>query len=420
MKILWICVALVVSLKYRKDDIQIILKSQDLKNLAQEQIISEAKAVEIWDYLVTSAEENGNVYNIEDDDKNYYLFGIIPVLSIFYGIGSYVILGLFFGSVLSCYERKSSIGLLLSSLLFAFLLYLGGSTLYEHTDSGLISSILLIACCISWAMCLHSLLILFGYTSMDLESGLIVPSDNINIALIMSLFTAWVAYCLSFCCPFPLIQVPFYLGIIYAGYLIAYKLHGKMPLCTQPFWCVFMVSYSSVIMFYLYLAGDKAFLYTSDYKSMSIKIDFRLVGYIVNGFIITVLSPIIIYVNYFEEYQEFKQDYLNFQLMQAKITENPLRYRKWIPKDILVLFLNVFYILLAFWGISQRVWCMIIYGYLGLSLSMSFLPRSPYNFPDRIIYPCIYLFLIFIPASLDKIEDKFSPQIVSFFPDTFI
>ncbi|CAG9330941.1 unnamed protein product [Blepharisma stoltei] len=406
---------------YYKGDVKLILGVNDMKSLVQSGELTISKAMEIWESLVKRAEEADTIYNPETQgDDTYYLFGIIPVLSIFYGIGSYAILGLFAGTMSTCYSNRSAVSLCLSSLFFAFLLYMGGTILYENTGSGLISSILLIACCLSWAMFLHSILIFLKYSDMEPEIETFNIEHNIGVKAFTAIFISWVSYILSFCCPFPLVQLPFYIGIAYIGYLIGLKLHPKMPLRLQPFWCVFVLLYSGIILAYLYLAGDRAFLYKDDYESMDRKVDFRLVGYIFNGALISVLLPVLVYVNYFGEYEEFKRDYLNFVLINDKIAQNPGGYRNWCTKDMLVLGLMIFYIFLSFFGFKQRVWCLVIYGYAGISIGTSFLPRTNSFFPDRALYTAILLFQVIVSSFLNNIEDTFSPQIISFFPDTIV
>lgn len=67
------------------------------------------------------------------------LFGIISVLTLFYGIGSYIVAFIFLKIVEYCYVEKSQKTLLIIAPIFSVIFYLSGYTLHHSQGSDTIA-----------------------------------------------------------------------------------------------------------------------------------------------------------------------------------------------------------------------------------------------------------------------------------------
>ena len=86
------------------------------------------------------------------------LFGIISVLTLFYGIGSYIVAFIFLKLVEHCYTEKSQTTLLMIAPIFSIVFYASGYTLHHSQGSDTIAGGLFVLHIVANGVIVHCML----------------------------------------------------------------------------------------------------------------------------------------------------------------------------------------------------------------------------------------------------------------------
>mmetsp|Transcript_27767 Transcript_27767/g.5084 ORF Transcript_27767/g.5084 Transcript_27767/m.5084 type:complete len:128 (+) Transcript_27767:307-690(+) len=116
------------------------------------------------------------------------IFGIISILSILYGLGTFVSFGIFLNFVSKQYEDNSAYKLIIINLIGTLLFYSAGVALHHGLNSGLISSILLLCSSLSFLFLVHGMLIVLKISSFEVSYEDIFPGEK-NTAKVIILST---------------------------------------------------------------------------------------------------------------------------------------------------------------------------------------------------------------------------------------
>lgn len=126
------------------------------------------------------------------------IFGIISILSILYGLGTFVSLLIFISLVNKYYEENSAYKLIIVNVIGTLLFYSAGVALHHGLNSGVISSILLLCSCFSFLFLVHGLLIVMKMSSFEISLNDLFPGDNNKAKLIVLLTNLIYGYFVCF------------------------------------------------------------------------------------------------------------------------------------------------------------------------------------------------------------------------------
>jgi hypothetical protein len=412
---------------FYKPDTEAIIGVDDLEFLISKGILDRAQALIMWEALLRRAEEDSH-HKLSNSgfhrDSDHMILGMISVLSIFYGLGSYVIVTLFGVLAVSYYKQQASLSLFVISSFFATLFYAGGVSLHVGHGSGLISACLLLCCCIAVLISFHMILVFVNLADMQVTEEDVLPFHGFRQKFLCCIVAIGVSYMLSLQCDFPLVQLPFFVAITYIITMIGLKLHSRMPLFLQPFWIFGLFAYAIGVMIYIHYTGKEAFILETVKDLATARLDFRLMAYLTSLTIISWTLPIIAYVNYLQEHEAFRKEVLCLPLLQSKWHEWSERSiaesNTWKLKDIWVVGYVLFQAGLVFYGFYIKMWAMVLVGHFCLALGLLVLPKTYNIFPDKILYPALYFIVLITPATLSHLDDHFSYHATAYFNESWL
>lgn len=392
---------------YYKPEYSVVLSTEDLSFLVDFDVVSSEKALEIWEVLLKKAEgTNPTKYSSTGFSKSgeTLLLGLVSVSSIVISLGSIVMLLCLFSLIgygqslqniwISC--AITGFGCFLSSSI--------GYILYESYGNILVCTGLVMSAGYFMYIFLETIAISLKIMNPDqhfLDFSM-VEAGIFAIVLLCNYY-----YCLLIA--FPLIQIPFFLGLAYFATFAGLHFTGKVSETFQPLPWIVLSTWSGLTIIYMLIFKANSFILIGSFPF----VDFRLIGFFICGlFFIISVSQVI----YFKYCKLFNTQVLNF-LELIRVFSHFETSEKWQPYHNYVLGnICIFAVIIAI-GSVFKISSLVFLGYLGSTFLLILLPKATHSVA---IYNVLVLVAIVMSAILGHIEDKLFLQITVFFPRSYI
>lgn len=400
-------------------DTKLELTVADLEALVHRDVLTGVQAKKLWDALLDKQEPTNPSDFYEFHDAMF--LGIFSVVSLFYGLGSIVIISIYGFTIRVAFSEKSGLVLVCSSAVFASVFYAAAFALHYSYNSGLIAGCLFLVCNLALLALLHGILVLFGQASMDIGFDDIIPIGKYKLKIFACLVNLGISYYFSLICCFPIVQVPFYCSLSYLAGMIGMTLHFAMPLTFAPFCIHVMTYYGLGLLWYLSTVQGQAFKLSL--LPAVARVDFRVVGYLTSLLILSWSVPLLISVQYFGDHEAFRSSFICFPTIKQKWLNPEYKGagpRHWCLKEIWSFVYFGFSVASVVYGVYSSCWAIIVASQVFVFLALSSLPHSDEYFPDKTLYPLLYAILLVIPMILEDVEDISETQVSLFFRDSLL
>ena len=332
------------------------------------------------------------------------LFGVISVASLVIGLGSVVMLFALF--ILMAFSQKlENIWIACAGTGFSSIISVSvGYSIYESYGTVLISTILILSGIYFLYVFLETVMISANFMSSE-QAFLDFSNSEAGIFAVVLL----VNYYYSLTIAFPLIQVPFFMGLVYFVALAGQRISPKVPEKYQPFGWLLLSSWSITTIFYMLIFREKAFIMFGTSHFM----DFRLLGYITCSLTFVVSISWFFYTKYCMKFHTQPESFsvLIHKYSHLEASED------WIPQHNYVLMNFCAFGFMSLLGVLCKVSSLIFFGYLGSTFMIVLLPKSRHS---TSVYSLLILVGIIISSILGNMNDSSFIQLYVFYPRSYV
>ena len=202
-----------LSFAYYKEKYQLVLSTEEISYLVSSGVVTFDKSEEIWEVLVKHA-ENTHSDRLSDTgftkSSEILLFGVFPIISIVMTLGGFVMVLVMLWIINYAYESANKWQILVANGGCAFISMSVGYSLYEFFGTVLISCVLMAYGLNSLYEFLQEIMVFANFCEPKKNFLDFSKAEGVIFAVI-----GLVSYYYSLFIAFPLVQVPFFLGILY-------------------------------------------------------------------------------------------------------------------------------------------------------------------------------------------------------------